>query len=440
MMVCSPVRMASLALVLLSSLPHCGAIEPFICDSRLSVFQYTSSSDGAAPAVDIAAYFSVLDQLSRSDITFQQFVTFRQRYTSNHEELLQGGTSMQLLSPQKYASMQRYPIAELRNRVGFKELIQRLLDSKCEYNRSLGAISIALAGDTSFNGRLLSALKTEPVKGCRFFAGMALMYLNDNHTTELFDFIVRDEEFGDPHIIPVYVNLEKNALKNTAYQRIDSTDPKARVLAVTVLSRTGADARTESALRKAIRDWPPQQCGYAISATRDLSIGGLKSVLEPKLKVPVLRGISLKALANSPSPEDREVVYGLIPQEGNVPDDVSSALMRSNQAECARKWLVLVRQGRVVSPRMSGFMLSMSGVANGALGSAALTSDVLAAINEIKNRPSNRSELLVMIEALAGHKDAASISTLKSLSASSDSEVSSSARVALRKWQKSGAH
>lgn len=439
-MVSSPVRMASLALMLLSSLPQCGAIEPIICDSRVSVFQVTSSTDGKAPAVDIAAYFSVLDQLSRSDITFQQFMSFRQRYTFNHEGLLQGGTSMRLLSPQKYASMQRYPIAELRNRVGFKELIQRLLNSMCEYNRSLGSISIALAGDTSFNGRLLSALKTEPVKGCRFFAGMALMYLNDNHTTELFDFIVRDEEFGDPHIIPVFLKLDKSWLKNAAYQRIDSTDPKARVLAVSVLSRTGADARTESALRKAIRDWPPQQCGYAISAMRELGGGGLKSILEPKLQVSMLRGVSLQALANSPSQEDRDVVFGLLPQEGTVPDDLAFALMRSNRIECVRKWLVLVREGRAVGRRMSNFERTMMEFGKGALGSAELTSDVIATINEIKDRPSNKADLLIMIEALAGRKDAASIATLKALSTASDPEIKSCATLTLSNWRKIEAH
>ncbi|MBK8223019.1 MAG: hypothetical protein IPK73_18545 [Candidatus Obscuribacter sp.] len=154
----------------------------------------------------------------------------------------------------------------------------------------------------------------------------------------------------------------------------------------------------------------------------------------------MLRGVSLQALANSPSQEDRDVVFGLLPQEGAVPDDLAFALMRSNRIECVRKWLVLVQEGRAVGRRMSNFERTMMEFGKGALGSAELTSDVIATINEIKDRPSNKADLLIMIEALAGRKDAASIATLKALSTASDPEIKSCATLTLSNWRKIEAH
>ena len=85
---------------------------------------------------------------------------------------------------------------------------------------------------------------------------MALLYLKDKHTDELFDFVIENDNFGDAHLIPMYLRLDYSLIKGTALKKISSDNSMARVLAATVLGFSEADELTVNVLKDAVRKWP----------------------------------------------------------------------------------------------------------------------------------------------------------------------------------------
>ena len=60
-----------------------------------------------------------------------------------------------------------------------------------------------------------------------------------------------------------------------------------------------------------------------------------------------IRDISLQALANSPTPADREYLSSLIPSEGKVPEDILDAYLKSTRNDSVKKWLTVVRDHKI---------------------------------------------------------------------------------------------
>ncbi len=176
-----------------------------------------------------------------------------------------------------------YPLAEYKKTEEYKNTIKFLLHSKNANHRLLSYLVLASAKDASHEQVLLEKLKTETREGNLIWCGMALMYLNTNHTTALFDFLVAHENFGDSHMIPLYIKLQKDSLQNTAYNRIESDNKKAKVLAAQILSFTEKTEKTEKLLLSAVKNWDYNIKGYAIYSIKALQIGNLKEVLVPLL-------------------------------------------------------------------------------------------------------------------------------------------------------------
>ena len=111
---------------------------------------------------------------------------------------------------------------------------------------------------------LLEKLTTEKDKGNLIWAGMALLYLQSNHTTELFDYLVKNEDFGDAHMLPMFIHLDKDSLQQTAYKRINNKDVKSKILAAQILAVTPLNSKTEELLKQAVQNWDIGIKGYAI--------------------------------------------------------------------------------------------------------------------------------------------------------------------------------
>ena len=218
-----------------------------------------------------------------------------------------------------------FPLTKLKKEPFYDQTIRILLQSSNPYQRILGYITLASAGDTAYNELPLKAVKTESYNGGKLWAGMALLYLRDSHTSALFDFVVQNEEFGDLHLLPFYIKLDKDLLRRTAYEKINARDPKSRILAVQSLAETGLNPKTEQVLREAVKTWSPSIKGYAIYTLKMLGMGDLKELLSPLLKDESLRELSLEALANSPTKEDQEYLMSLIPANSEIPEDILNA-------------------------------------------------------------------------------------------------------------------
>lgn len=125
------------------------------------------------------------------------------------------------------------------------------------------------------------------------------MELKTAHTTELFDFLVKYEEFGDAHMIPYFFGLNRERLQQTAYKRIGGKNEREKILAAQILAITTPNVNTEQLLKQAVKDWDIKIKGYAVYALGRLRFGNLLELLERLVNIPTTRGISLASLANS---------------------------------------------------------------------------------------------------------------------------------------------
>lgn len=314
-----------------------------------------------------------------------------------------------------------FPLTKLKKEPFYDQTIRILLQSSNPYQRTLGYITLASAGDTAYNELLLKTAKTESNKDGKLWAGMALLYLRDSHTSELFDFLVQNEEFGDAHMLPLYLRLDKDSLRRTAYLKINAKDPKSKILAVQSLAETGLNPKTEQVVREAVKKWSPSIKGYAIYTLKSLGMGDLKELLSPLLKDESLRELSLEALANSPTREDQEYLMSLIPNNSEIPEDILNAYLTSKREDSVRTWLTLVRDGKI-DPKYTFFTDDQP----------LLVSDImLDAVRDTIRRTRNHSILRELPRTLAGRKDIESVNLLLQLLSDSDATVRYWAAVSL---------
>ena len=240
-----------------------------------------------------------------------------------------------------------HPLSEFAQTDLYKQNIEKLIKSDNPYQRLLSYLIIASANDLSFNDILLERIKTEKLQGCKLWAGMALLYLKDKHTDELFDFVVENDNFGDAHLVPLYLRLDFSLIKSTAYRKKSSDNNAARILAATVLGYAETDEKAADVLKDAVRKWPIEIKGYAVNALKTMRAGNLLSVLKPFLNNNYTHEICLEALSDSPTVEDQEYVLQLIPKEGLVSDNMLNILIQSKNKKFATKWLELISNNRV---------------------------------------------------------------------------------------------
>jgi len=248
----------------------------------------------------------------------------------------------QLTASFKNERIVQYPLSEFKETDDYKNNIQTLINSENPNQRLLSYLVIAGAGDKNYEKALLEKLKTEETKGNLIWSGMALMYLQTSHTTPLFDFLIENENFGDSHMIPMYFQLNKDSLQNTAYNRINSTNLKAKVLSAQLLSKTGKNEKTEKLLLDAVKNWEYNIKGYAIFSIKELEMGNLKETFIPLLDSTKTRPIAIEALANSPTKEDVDYLKQLANSEKVVSKDILNGFLESKNPESVKYWLELV--------------------------------------------------------------------------------------------------
>lgn len=248
----------------------------------------------------------------------------------------------QLSSRLQERSMAVFPLYEFKNDKLYINNIHHLLNSKNANQRIFAYLVIASACDTSKEHALLEKLTLEKDKGNLMWAGMALLYLKSKHTTELFDFLVKNEVFSDAHMIPMYIQLDKDSLQQTAYKRINSKDVKSKILAAQILAVTSLNSKTEEVLKHAVQTWDLNIKGYAIYSVKELQIGNLLETFKPLLEHKETRSISLEALANSPTKDDQEFLYTLVNEQDTISSELLDCFYKSKNIHNLKYWLTLL--------------------------------------------------------------------------------------------------
>jgi len=248
----------------------------------------------------------------------------------------------QLVENIKGYSPEKYPLYNFKYNALYIDNIAFLLNSKNPNHRILAYLLIASADDISKQDILLGRIRSETQKGNLIWAGMALLYMDCDHTTPLFDFLVKNEDFGDAHMLPLYIKLNKDSLQRTAYERINSSSMTAKILAAQILSVTPLNSETERLIKKAVKEWDIKLKGYAIYTVAKLQMGDLLETFKPLLDSPETRAIALKALANSPTPTDISYVKKLVDNQDSVSEELLNSFYESSNLSNIKYWLTLM--------------------------------------------------------------------------------------------------
>lgn len=297
--------------------------------------------------ISVFAQNDTLQQKFKADFTKALDKNFSEnqlnKMFNEYSELLTPHSDVARLSAElKGHEMLLFPLYNFKTESLYADNIDNLLNSKNPDQRILAYLVIAASYDTSKEKILLDKIKSEKYKGNLIWAGMALLYLKCNHTTELFDFLVKNEDFGDAHMLPMYIQLDKDSLQQTAYNRINNKDVKSKILAAQILAVTPLNSKTDSLLKHAVQTWDMDIKGYAIYSVKELQMGNLLETFKPLLNDERTRSISLEALANSPTEEDRNYLFELINKQDTVSAELLNSLYKSKRIDNIKYWLKLL--------------------------------------------------------------------------------------------------
>jgi len=319
----------------------------------------------------------------------------------------------QLTAGIKGESIQQYPLNSFKSEKLYKKNINKLFDSENSYQRILAYLVIAGSGDKLFEKGLLKKIEIETNKGNLIWAGMALLYLNTERTTLLFDFLVRNETFGDAHMLPLYFKLNPDSLQSTAYKRINSENVKAKILAAQILSATERNEKTENLLLDAVKNWNYNIKGYAIYSVKVLEIGNLLETFQPLLDSTQTRSIAIEALANSPTKEDVDYLKELVAEQDTVSEDLLDGFYKSTNPENVKFWLEVLRTKLI--PKEYYFNNTKQPL----LYSDEILPDLQMTLVECKNP----DIIQKLVKGLKGRTDEKSINILLELLSHNDSSV-----------------
>lgn len=349
----------------------------------------------------IADFKKDFEKIVNLELTEEQLNRLFQEYPlilTPHSE------NTQLFESLKGTDFGEYSMLSFKNENIYKSNIDNLLNSENPYNRILAYLLIASTNDKSKELSLLEKIKTEKNKGNLIWSGMALLSLKTKHTDELFDFLVENENFGDAHMLPMHIQLDKDSIQQTAYRKIDSKNDKAKVLAVQSLSVTSNNPKTEEIVKNAVANWDINLKGYALYTIKELQMGNLLDLLKPLIDNEKTRRISLAALANSPTNEDREYLVSLL-DISKMDKDILEALYNSKNIENLKLWLSIMEKNP--KPKDYYFFVFEQPL----LGS----DEILESLHTTLENSSDKNTIGELVTALNGRTDEKSIEIMLSL-------------------------
>ena len=319
----------------------------------------------------------------------------------------------QLMSGLKNGKSEVYPLFEFKSEKLYQENIEFLFNSTNTNHRILSYLVIASSKDFSFEERLLEKIRIEKETGALIWSGMALLHLGTERATPLFDFIVENENFGNAQMMPLLFNVRMDSLMNTAYNKIEDDNVKAKILAAQIFSKSELNPKTEKALKKAVEEWDIEIKGYAIFSLKELEVGNLLPVLRPLLDSTQTRDIALEALANSNTKEDKDFFLSLFEGKEAIPENLLDGLFNSKNIDNTKLWLKIITEKNI--PEKYYFSASSQPLL--------ITDEILPELQLTLNNSNNNQVKQSLIRALEGREDRKSIDIFLKFLRDEDSSV-----------------
>jgi HEAT repeat protein len=320
----------------------------------------------------------------------------------------------------------KYPYAELLNDSIYTERIEHFFNSENEELRELSFYTISAVGDNTYEKRMVDSLLSE-TENSKFQLCMALMRLETDRTSVIFDYILQNKFLNELLLsIPLYQRLDKDSLRNTAYQHFYDDNPEARNLAYLFLKETELNEKTDKLLKQAVVSVDIDDRIKIVEVIKELQVGNLKEVLIPLLDSSKTRRVSLQALANSPTKSDRQVLIDLINSKDTLDNDLLYCLMSSKNLESNKLWLKVIQTHQV--PSLYYPNLHHRGVYH--------SDELLPLVQEAIINTDNTEILSELIEVLGSREDEKSLNLVFDAMRHEDLKVRESATQCLR-WNSS---
>lgn len=199
-----------------------------------------------------------------------------------------------------------YYLPDFRNEQLYVKGIRQLLFSANIYQRAIAYKLIGATKDTVFSQAVIKSIGNEGDNYAGVWNAYAVSQIARTSTTELFEYIVKYEHFGDAHLLPLYLQMDTLSILKTSYSNITDTNKKAQVLALQAIALLDSSERPLTFIATALNTWDEDLKGYAVAALGMHQKKDLLQYLKPLSTNPKLKPIIIQVLRNSSSKRDRE--------------------------------------------------------------------------------------------------------------------------------------
>ncbi|MCB9044933.1 MAG: hypothetical protein H6550_02215 [Chitinophagales bacterium] len=199
-----------------------------------------------------------------------------------------------------------YYLPDFKDNALYMNNIRKLLLADNIYQRAIGYKLVGALKDTSFSDMISKSLVNEKEDYAGFWNANAVAITAPLSTSVLFDFIVKYEDYGDAHMMPMYIRMDTASIIQTAYERINDTSARAKILALQTMALLDTGSRPISYIVDALSKWDDNIKGYAIVSLSMKQKKNLLPYLKPLADKPEFRDVIIQVLNESESEEDIE--------------------------------------------------------------------------------------------------------------------------------------
>ncbi|MCB0696891.1 MAG: hypothetical protein KDC07_05980 [Chitinophagaceae bacterium] len=199
-----------------------------------------------------------------------------------------------------------YYLPDFKDNALYMNNIRKLLLADNIYQRAIGYKLVGVLKDTSFSDFISKSLTNEKGDYAGFWNAYAVAITAPRATTVLFDFIVKYEDYGDAHMMPMYMQMDTTNIIRTAYERIDDTSMRAKILALQSMALLDTSNKSLTYIVDALSKWDDSIKGYAVVALGMREKKDLLQYLKPLADNTELKDVIIQVLNESESKEDIE--------------------------------------------------------------------------------------------------------------------------------------
>lgn len=213
------------------------------------------------------------------------------------------------------------PLINFKKTSAYKNNIEKLLFSNQAMGRILAYKTLSSTADTTYNSVLLDRLKSDTFNIETQLVAMCLFYNNSKTTDELFDFVIKNDDFTDQLFFRFYCRLDTSNLKLTSWKNLSvenkysddslNLNMKAKIYSVQILAYLDKSAEADSLIIQSIKTWDKDYKGYAIASLFQRDNLEKFEILKPYLDNETTRNISIKVLEKSKFQSDKDKIEKL---------------------------------------------------------------------------------------------------------------------------------